>query len=62
MGNIKCIDNKECLHFDHLNPPAPYACPLKQAWGSLDTLIRWLKAAYEENGGLAKSNDLFKRS
>ncbi|KAK7837844.1 protein light-dependent short hypocotyls 6, partial [Quercus suber] len=53
-GNIKCIDNKECLYFDHLNPPAPCACPLKQAWSSLDALIGWLKAAYEENGGLAR--------
>ncbi|KAK7843943.1 protein light-dependent short hypocotyls 6 [Quercus suber] len=52
--NIKCIDNKECLYFDHLNPPAPCACPLKQAWISLDALIGWLTAAYEENGGLAR--------
>ena len=61
IGNVKCIDNKECLYFDHLKPPAPCACPLKQAWSSLDALIGWLKAAYEENGGL-ESNDLFKVS
>ncbi|BAT88299.1 Protein LIGHT-DEPENDENT SHORT HYPOCOTYLS 6 Protein ORGAN BOUNDARY 6 [Vigna angularis] len=45
-----------CPHFGHPNPPAPCACPLKQAWGSLDALIGRLRAAYEENGGRPESN------
>ncbi|XP_058075087.1 protein LIGHT-DEPENDENT SHORT HYPOCOTYLS 6-like [Magnolia sinica] len=45
-----------CGFFGHPNPPAPCACPLKQAWGSLDALIGRLRAAYEENGGRAESN------
>ncbi|VFR00693.1 unnamed protein product [Cuscuta campestris] len=40
-----------CPHFGDRNPPAPCACPLKQAWGSLDALIGRLRAAYEEIGG-----------
>ncbi|CAK8565988.1 unnamed protein product [Lathyrus sativus] len=45
-----------CPYFGHPNPPAPCACPLKQAWGSLDALIGRLRAAYEENGGRPESN------
>ncbi|KAI8523528.1 hypothetical protein RHMOL_Rhmol13G0081100 [Rhododendron molle] len=45
-----------CPCFGHPNPPAPCACPLRQAWGSLDALIGRLRAAYEENGGRAESN------
>ncbi|KAK9168056.1 hypothetical protein Syun_000196 [Stephania yunnanensis] len=45
-----------CAYFGHPNPPAPCACPLKQAWGSLDALIGRLRAAYEENGGRPESN------
>lgn len=45
-----------CPYFGHPNPPAPCACPLKQAWGSLDALIGRLRAAYEENGGKPESN------
>lgn len=45
-----------CPCFGHRNPPAPCACPLRQAWGSLDALIGRLRAAYEENGGRAESN------
>ncbi|KAE9598641.1 hypothetical protein Lal_00022632 [Lupinus albus] len=45
-----------CPYFGHPNPPAPCACPLKQAWGSLDALIGRLRAAYEENGGHPESN------
>lgn len=45
-----------CPFFGHPNPPAPCACPLKQAWGSLDALIGRLRAAYEENGGRPESN------
>ncbi|XAR60769.1 hypothetical protein NMG60_11034266 [Bertholletia excelsa] len=45
-----------CPYFGNPNPPAPCACPLKQAWGSLDALIGRLRAAYEENGGPPESN------
>lgn len=45
-----------CPYFGHPNPPAPCACPQKQAWGSLDALIGRLRAAYEENGGRPESN------
>nr|QCY72059.1 light-dependent short hypocotyls 5 [Petunia x hybrida] len=45
-----------CPYFGHPNPPAPCACQLKQAWGSLDALIGRLRAAYEENGGKPESN------
>ncbi|XP_008804103.2 protein LIGHT-DEPENDENT SHORT HYPOCOTYLS 5 [Phoenix dactylifera] len=45
-----------CAYFGQPNPPAPCACPLKQAWGSLDALIGRLRAAYEENGGRPESN------
>ncbi|KAG5603102.1 hypothetical protein H5410_034472 [Solanum commersonii] len=45
-----------CPYFGHPNPPAPCACPLKQAWGSLDALIGRLRAAYEENEGKPESN------
>lgn len=45
-----------CPYFGHPNPPAPCACQLKQAWGSLDALIGRLRAAYDENGGHSESN------
>ncbi|KAF5446663.1 hypothetical protein F2P56_032273 [Juglans regia] len=45
-----------CPYFGHPNPPAPCACPLKQAWGSLDALIGRLRAAYEESGGRPEAN------
>ncbi|KAI8014408.1 Protein LIGHT-DEPENDENT SHORT HYPOCOTYLS 6 [Camellia lanceoleosa] len=45
-----------CPYFGLPNPPAACACPLKQAWGSLDALIGRLRAAYEENGGRPESN------
>ncbi|XP_027368450.1 protein LIGHT-DEPENDENT SHORT HYPOCOTYLS 6-like [Abrus precatorius] len=45
-----------CPYFGHPNPPSPCACPLKQAWGSLDALIGRLRAAFEENGGRPESN------
>lgn len=45
-----------CLYFGRPDPPAPCACPLKQAWGSLDALIGRLRTAYEENGGRPESN------
>lgn len=45
-----------CPFFGHPHPPAPCACPLRQAWGSLDALIGRLRAAYEEHGGKPESN------
>lgn len=45
-----------CPCFGQPKPPAPCACPLKQAWGSLDALVGRLRAAYEENGGRPESN------
>lgn len=45
-----------CPYFGHPNPPAPCACPLKQAWGSLDALIGRLRAAFDENGGKPEGN------
>ncbi|KAF0910455.1 hypothetical protein E2562_002916 [Oryza meyeriana var. granulata] len=45
-----------CAYFGQPNPPAPCACPLRQAWGSLDALIGRLRAAYEESGGRPESN------
>lgn len=51
-----------CPYFGHPNPPAPCACPQKQAWGSLDALIGRLRAAYEENGGRPESNPFAARA
>ncbi|XP_010542671.1 PREDICTED: protein LIGHT-DEPENDENT SHORT HYPOCOTYLS 6-like [Tarenaya hassleriana] len=51
-----------CPYFGHQNPPSPCACPLKQAWGSLDALIGRLRAAYEENGGRPDSNPFAARA
>lgn len=45
-----------CPYFGQPNPPAPCACPSKQAWGSLDALIGRLRAAFEEHGGKPESN------
>ncbi|KAK9154017.1 hypothetical protein Sjap_001497 [Stephania japonica] len=55
FGKTK-VHQSGCAYFGHPNPPAPCACPLKQAWGSLDALIGRLRAAYEENGGRPESN------
>ncbi|CAI5961696.1 unnamed protein product [Closterium sp. NIES-64] len=41
-----------------LSGPHPCACPMKQAWGSLDSLIGRLRAAYEENGGKPEKQPL----
>ncbi|KAI3410797.1 uncharacterized protein J3R85_018391 [Psidium guajava] len=51
-----------CPFFGNPNPPAPCACPLKQAWGSLDALIGRLRAAFEENGGRPESNPFAARA
>ncbi|KAL8505717.1 hypothetical protein ACS0TY_016801 [Phlomoides rotata] len=45
-----------CMFFGHPEPVGPCACPLRQAWGSLDALIGRLRAAYEENGGAPETN------
>ncbi|XP_077214209.1 protein LIGHT-DEPENDENT SHORT HYPOCOTYLS 5-like [Tasmannia lanceolata] len=55
FGKTK-VHSSGCPFFGHPNPPAPCACPLRQAWGSLDALIGRLRAAYEENGGRPESN------
>ncbi|XP_048136047.1 protein LIGHT-DEPENDENT SHORT HYPOCOTYLS 5 [Rhodamnia argentea] len=51
-----------CPFFGSPNPPGPCACPLKQAWGSLDALIGRLRAAFEENGGRPESNPFAARA
>lgn len=55
FGKTK-VHAQGCTYFGHPSPPAPCACPLRQAWGSLDALIGRLRAAYEENGGSPDSN------
>eukprot|EP00897_Mesotaenium_endlicherianum_P004142 jgi/Mesen1/3756/ME000205S03022 len=40
----------------------PCGCPMKQAWGSLDSLVGRLRAAYEENGGRPENNPFGARS
>lgn len=37
------------------------ACPMKQAWGSLDSLIGRLRSAYDENGGRPEVNPFAER-
>jgi hypothetical protein len=56
FGKTKVHATTGCPYFGYPNPPAPCACPLRQAWGSLDALIGRLRAAYEENGGKPESN------
>ncbi|URE33352.1 hypothetical protein MUK42_30008 [Musa troglodytarum] len=55
FGKTK-VHSAGCTFFGRPNPPASCACPLKQAWGSLDALIGRLRAAYEESGGRQDSN------
>jgi len=55
FGKTK-VHAEGCAYFGQPNPPAPCACPLRQAWGSLDALIGRLRAAYEESGGRPESN------
>lgn len=45
-----------CVFFGEPEPAGPCACPLRQAWGSLDALVGRLRAAYEENGGSQETN------
>ncbi|KAJ7297360.1 hypothetical protein O6H91_14G033200 [Diphasiastrum complanatum] len=51
-----------CPFFGLAHPPAPCACPLRQAWGSLDALIGRLRAAFEEHGGTPESNPFAARA
>ncbi|PKA52089.1 hypothetical protein AXF42_Ash014026 [Apostasia shenzhenica] len=51
-----------CPFYGHPHQPAPCACPLRQAWGSLDALIGRLRAAYEEHGGTPESNPFAARA
>ncbi|KAJ8769203.1 hypothetical protein K2173_000978 [Erythroxylum novogranatense] len=37
-------------YYSYPTPPAPCACPLKQAWGSLDALNGRLRVAYTVDG------------
>ena len=50
FGETK-VHTTGCPFFGHLNQPAPCACPLRQAWDSLEVLIERLRSAYEELGG-----------
>ncbi|KAL0922999.1 hypothetical protein M5K25_007040 [Dendrobium thyrsiflorum] len=61
FGKTK-VHSQGCPYFGLPNPPAPCACPLCQAWGSLDALIGRLRAAYEENGGRPESNPFAARA
>ncbi|XP_042460862.1 protein G1-like7 isoform X1 [Zingiber officinale] len=52
-----------CTFFGQSKPPSSCACPLRQAWGSLDALIGRLRAAHEEeSGGNQESNPLAARA
>lgn len=55
FGKTK-VHAQSCPFFGHPQPPAPCACPLRQAWGSLDALIGRLRAAFEEHGGKPECN------
>jgi hypothetical protein len=61
FGKTK-VHAEGCAYFGQPNPPAPCACPLRQAWGSLDALIGRLRAAYEEFGGRPESNPFAARA
>ena len=45
-----------CPFFGNPEPTGPCTCPLRQASGSLDALIRRLRSAYEDHGGRPESN------
>ncbi|KAI9098419.1 hypothetical protein K1719_025044 [Acacia pycnantha] len=55
FGKTK-VHNPSFPFFGIPNPPAPYPCPLWQAWGSLDALIGCLCVAYEEHDDAPNSN------
>ncbi|GAB2287449.1 light-dependent short hypocotyls [Dionaea muscipula] len=55
FGKTK-VHSQACPYFGIPNPPSPCPCPLRQAWGSLDSLVGRLRAAYEEHGGRPETN------
>ncbi|XP_066320136.1 protein G1-like8 [Miscanthus floridulus] len=61
FGKTK-VHAAECAYFGQPIPSAPCPCPLRQAWGSLDALIRRLRAAYEESGHASESNPFAPRA
>ncbi|XP_074561374.1 protein G1-like7 [Curcuma longa] len=61
FGKTK-VHGAGCVFYGHPNPPGPCACPLRQAWGSLDALIGRLRAAYEESGGTPETNPFAARA
>ncbi|XP_042385811.1 protein G1-like7 [Zingiber officinale] len=61
FGKTK-VHGAGCAFYGHPNPPGPCACPLRQAWGSLDALIGRLRAAYEESGGTPETNPFAARA
>ncbi|ONK57374.1 uncharacterized protein A4U43_C10F19430 [Asparagus officinalis] len=50
------VHSPVCPFFGQPSPPSPCPCPLKQAWGSLDSVVGRLRAAFEENGGRPENN------
>ncbi|GBG79305.1 hypothetical protein CBR_g29454 [Chara braunii] len=46
----------ESCQFYGCNNQNNCGCPMRQAWGSLDSLVGRLRAAYEENGGRSETN------
>jgi hypothetical protein len=61
FGKTK-VHAEGCAYFGQPNPPASCACPLRQAWGSLDALIGRLRGAYDESGGRPESNPFAARA
>ncbi|KAH0457658.1 hypothetical protein IEQ34_012973 [Dendrobium chrysotoxum] len=61
FGKTK-VHSLGCAFFGHPSPPGPCACPLRQAWGSLDALIGRLRAAYDESGGIPDTNPFASRA
>ncbi|XP_015638592.1 protein G1-like2 [Oryza sativa Japonica Group] len=47
---------RACGHRSHPSPPTLCPCPLRQAWGSLDTLVGRLCTAFDEHGGHPEAN------
>ncbi|CAL0310317.1 unnamed protein product [Lupinus luteus] len=50
FGKTK-VHTSICPFYGYPYPRGPCPCPLRQAWGSLDTVIGRLRAAFVENGG-----------
>ncbi|CAL9043304.1 protein LIGHT-DEPENDENT SHORT HYPOCOTYLS 4-like [Musa acuminata AAA Group] len=61
FGKTK-VHTAGCPFFGHPQPPAPCTCPLRQAWGSLDSLVGRLRAAFEEDGGQPEVNPFAARA